>query len=104
MIFYGIFLPASDLKKSAGKNAQIIWLLPSQKSNFIEDNFLWGKKKKDGFSVLNLVGSKHHTAALSLPLLWDKGEKEKDKSEKIHKDSLIGEAKAAHASKANEGN
>lgn len=41
------------------------------------------EKKKDGFSVLNLVGSKHHTAALSLPLLWDKGEKGKDKSEKI---------------------
>lgn len=42
VIFYGIFLPASDLKKTGGKNAQIIWFLRSWKSNFIEENFKKG--------------------------------------------------------------
>lgn len=63
-----------------------------------------GRGKKHGFSGLNLTGSKHHTAAPSLPLLWDKGEKGKAKSEKTHKDTLIEKAKATHTNKGKEGN
>lgn len=59
------------------------------------------KRKQDGFFWLNLISSEYHKAALSLPLLWDKGEKGKDKSEKTHKDSLIGKVNSAHTIKTN---